>query len=130
MDYTFEKHFSVEEANSLIPGLRKAFLEVQRLSREAHVRRDEEARALTRGGNGKKPRPMKSETMTALANQILNEIAGLGIVVQDWRRGLVDFPHILVDGEEVFLCYQLSDGENVRFFHELDSGYGGRKPLE
>ena len=130
MDYTFSKHFSVHEANSLIPGLKKAFAEVQRLSEEAQQRRAEEVKALARGTNGHKPKRNTSEGATALANQILTEIAGLGIVVQDWRRGLVDFPHVTPEGEEVFLCYELADGDDIQFYHELDSGYAGRKPLD
>jgi hypothetical protein len=129
MDYTFEKHFSLEEANSLIPGLRKAFADVQRLSGEAQDRRRQEVRAMAKGGNGHKPKKQKAEAAAALANQILAEIGALGIVVQDWRRGLVDFPHILDSGREVFLCYELDDGTEIQYYHDLDTGYAGRKPL-
>ena len=53
---------------------------------------------------------------------------GAGIVVRDIDRGLIDFPAIL-DGREVYLCWEL-DEDGVAFWHDLESGYGGRQPLD
>ena len=58
----------------------------------------------------------------------LSEIQELGIVVRDVDRGLIDFPAIH-DGREVYLCWQL-DEQTVGFWHDLESGYGGRRPIE
>lgn len=55
------------------------------------------------------------------------ELTALGITMKDRRLGLIDFPAI-VDGREVWLCWRLGEPD-VRFFHELDAGFGGRKPL-
>ena len=52
----------------------------------------------------------------------------LGIVVRDIDRGLIDFPAI-VDGREVYLCWQLGEDE-IAFWHDLESGFGGRQPLD
>jgi hypothetical protein len=43
-------------------------------------------------------------------------------------RGLVDFPALL-GGKEVFLCWE-SDEDDIEFWHDLESGYGGRERLE
>ena len=49
------------------------------------------------------------------------------IVLRDLDRGLVDFP-ALRDEEEVYLCWV--DGEpGIGYWHELDAGYAGRRPL-
>ncbi len=61
-------------------------------------------------------------------NDLVTEITDHGIVIQDIQRGLIDFPSF-IDGEEVFLCYELEDGDTISFYHPLDSGYAGRKPL-
>src|SRR5204863_149486 len=91
-------------------------------------------------GNGRKgSNPMKAATAgeandlapaekVSAANRLLEDLANRGIVIQDWRRGLIDFPHIR-DGEEVLLCYELADGGEIQFFHELDAGYAGRQAL-
>jgi hypothetical protein len=43
-------------------------------------------------------------------------------------RGLVDFPAIM-GGKEVFLCWE-SDEDDIEFWHDLETGYGGREKLE
>jgi hypothetical protein len=50
-----------------------------------------------------------------------------GIVLRDLDRGLIDFPS-LRDGSEVYLCW--IEGEtDIGFWHELDAGFTGRRPL-
>lgn len=123
MPYTFERHFSLEEANGTIPALKRAFAQVRRFSKAAQAGESSGA-----NGNGHKRPKMSPMEASAQANRLLRGIAELGVVVQDWQRGLVDFPH-LRDGHEVFLCYELADGDEIRYFHELDAGYAGRKPV-
>ena len=48
--------------------------------------------------------------------------------MKDLSRGLVDFP-ALIGGREVFLCWE-ADEDDVEFWHELESGYGGREKLD
>jgi len=40
---------------------------------------------------------------------------------------MVDF-YGRIDGRLVWLCWRYGE-ETLRYFHELDSGYSGRKPL-
>lgn len=67
----------------------------------------------------------KQELLKGLVRGLKNE----GIVVQDVRRGLVDFP-AWKEGREVFLCYELADGDHLEHWHELDAGYAGRQEIE
>lgn len=55
------------------------------------------------------------------------ELQQLGIVLKDRRLGLVDFP-AEVEGRQVWLCWRLGE-PSVQFYHELDAGFGGRKPV-
>ena len=55
------------------------------------------------------------------------ELEAVDIVVRDVERGLVDFP-ALRDGEEVYLCW-LVDEDEIGFWHGLDAGFAGRRPL-
>jgi hypothetical protein len=59
---------------------------------------------------------------------ILGALEEAGIVIKDIDRGLIDFPAI-IDGREVFLCWEMGEDE-VAFWHDLESGYGGRRPLD
>ena len=58
----------------------------------------------------------------------VEELQALGVLVKDLDRGLVDFP-ALRDGEEVLLCWQVGEGE-VAYWHGLEEGFAGRKPLD
>jgi hypothetical protein len=60
--------------------------------------------------------------------QVLSNLDNAGIIVKGIEEGLVDFPHLRKDGEEVYLCYQVGE-ETIHFWHPLDTGYAGRKPL-
>ena len=55
------------------------------------------------------------------------QIDRLGITLRDIERGLIDFP-ALSSGRQVWLCWQLGE-ENVEFWHELETGFGSRRPL-
>lgn len=62
------------------------------------------------------------------AYRLLNALQSQGIVIQDVERGLIDFPSIR-DGREVFLCYELSDGLSIGYFHDIDAGFAGRQEI-
>ena len=49
------------------------------------------------------------------------------VQLRDIEGGLADFP-ALVNGRQVWLCWQLGEDE-IHFWHDLTSGFGGRRPL-
>lgn len=55
------------------------------------------------------------------------QIDTLGITLRDIERGLIDFP-ALASGRQVWLCWELGE-EKVGFWHELETGFGSRRPL-
>jgi hypothetical protein len=60
--------------------------------------------------------------------EIINRIQDSGVLVKDLDIGLIDFPSLL-DGEEIYLCWKLGE-EHIAFWHRLDEGFAGRKPLD
>lgn len=54
-------------------------------------------------------------------------IDALGITLRDIERGLIDFP-ALAGGRQVWLCWELGETD-VEFWHELETGFGSRRPL-
>lgn len=122
-----ERHFTAEEANRLLPEIEP----VLRALRDARDRLTDaevhEALATAAPANGG-GEPGKHVGQAFLeVRGMLAEFSELGIVVRDIDRGLVDFPAI-VDGQEAYLCWQLDEDE-VAFWHDLESGFGGRRPL-
>jgi hypothetical protein len=123
-----ERHFSREEANALLPRLEPAL----RTLRDARDRlTDAEAHELLAtaapANGGGAPGRAVGEAFLQVRD-LLAELQGLGIVIRDIDRGLIDFPAIL-DRREVYLCWQLDEGE-IEFWHDLESGFGGRRPLD
>ena len=61
--------------------------------------------------------------------EYLAELEAMGCLYKDWsfEMGLVDFPAI-IDDEQVLLCWR-SDESELAFYHRIDEGYAGRKPL-
>jgi hypothetical protein len=57
----------------------------------------------------------------------LAELLQTGGVPKDLELGLVDFLG-LVRGREVNLCWRYGE-KRIRFWHGLDEGFGGRKPI-
>jgi len=128
----FDKHFTLNEANSLIPRLREIFRSLRSLleeAREYHANPANLEQTLKGRTNGSRSQyEQRRQEFQHRLNGLVSEITDQGIVIQDIERGLIDFPSI-VDGEEVFLCYELADGDDIQFWHELDAGYAGRKSL-
>jgi hypothetical protein len=54
-------------------------------------------------------------------------VQGLGGVIKDARAGLVDF-YGRIEGKLVWLCWRYGE-ESVGYYHDLDSGYAGRRAL-
>lgn len=55
------------------------------------------------------------------------QIDAWSVTLRDIGTGLIDFP-ALVSGRPVWLCWRLGEGP-IEFWHEYDTGFGGRKPL-
>lgn len=123
-----ERHFTVEEATAMLPRLDAT---LRRLREERDRLTDAEAHELLStaapsNGGGQPGREVGEAFLAVRA--LLGEIQDRGIVVRDIDRGLIDFPAIL-EGREVYLCWEL-DEDGIGFWHDLESGYGGRQPLE
>ncbi|MGP1673984.1 MAG: DUF2203 domain-containing protein [Candidatus Limnocylindrales bacterium] len=68
--------------------------------------------------------------MQGIVDQMAAAVAridALGITLRDIERGLIDF-QALAAGRQVWLCWELGETD-VAFWHELDTGYGSRRPL-
>jgi hypothetical protein len=122
-----DRHFTVEEANAYLERVEPMLVALRKAKGELL---DDEAReALTEASatnGGGDPGKQVGEAFLEV-RQILNALTEAGIVVRDVDRGLIDFPAVL-DGEEVYLCWELGEDE-IAFFHDLESGFGGRQPL-
>ena len=60
---------------------------------------------------------------------LLREISDLGVEVKDAARGLVDF-RTRMRGRDAYLCWQLGEPDHIAYWHDLETGFAGRKIIE
>ncbi|MFL5908903.1 MAG: DUF2203 domain-containing protein [Solirubrobacterales bacterium] len=123
-----ERHFTRAEANALLPRLEPVLNQLRDAKDELT---DEEAHeALSEAGpsNGGGEQGRQVGIAFLEVRRLLEAIAQSGIVLRDIDRGLIDFP-ALIDGREVYLCWELGEGD-VGYWHDLEAGFGGREPLD
>ena len=68
------------------------------------------------------------DTSATKLQAALEFIHSQGCQVKDLDIGLLDFP-TLYHGREVYLCWKLGE-ERIDFWHEVDAGYRGRRPID
>ena len=124
------KLFSVEEANALLPTVRRIAEAIRRAhgrlmaSQEAARQAAENA---SLGGGAMVGGERYVAALVTLAERA-GELEAHGVQLKDYERGLVDFPS-LREGRVVLLCWQLGEPETIEWWHETEAGFAGRQPL-
>lgn len=115
------KYFTAREANQTLPLVKKIVADI--LTNGNTVRE-----LCTKIGTAAEAHPDVVRLMDQL-EELFAELESLGCSYKDWNftAGLVDFPAVL-DGDEVCLCWK-SDEPSVAFYHDLESGFAGRKAI-
>jgi hypothetical protein len=125
------KLFTIQEANALLPSVRIMLRKIQRAHKKLSLYRDEARKAAEaaekQGGGGVADGMAYARALTNLTVQ-MSELEGLGVQLKDFERGLVDFPS-LRDGRVVLLCWQMGEGDELEWWHDVDAGFAGRTPL-
>ncbi len=124
------KLFSVEEANQMLPTVRPLVEAIRRAHERVAAFQSEARRAAEgaeQGGGGIAGGSAYIAALFALAART-QELDELGVQLKDYARGLIDFP-AMRDGRVVLLCWQLGEGDQVEWWHDLEAGFAGRQPL-
>ena len=124
------KLFTIQEANALLPSVRVILAKIQRGHRRLTQYRDEArkaAEAAEQGGGGIEQGVAYAVVLTELTSE-MSELDTLGVQLKDFERGLIDFPS-LREGRVVLLCWQLGEGDELEWWHDVDAGFAGRTPL-
>jgi hypothetical protein len=132
-----ERTFTLEEAEALLPvleSLLKRAIEGKKRLQEF----DEEFQAIAHrvflnGGTlidivAVQARKQQRDRELRQVKDVIAEIDSIGVQVKDLDIGLLDFP-CEVDGEIVLLCWKLGE-EKIEFWHGVEEGFRGRKPID
>jgi len=122
--------FTLAEANAEVPRLRALIERLQRCA--LALAREREAWVAAHGGTDVAPDVLLRDRPAARAaadelQAVMATIEASGVQLKDVELGLIDFAaeH---DGRPVLLCWQYGEPE-VAFWHGVDEGFAGRKPL-
>jgi hypothetical protein len=132
-----ERYFNREEAEELLPEIRKSLEKAREQKRTLDSLDQELAQAAARimmlGGSIPPYQELvrkkgEREQFVSKLEDAVNHIQETGCVVKDLDAGLIDFPTIR-DGREVYLCWKLGE-KRIEYWHGLEEGFAGRKPLD
>ena len=123
--------FTVEQANRTLPLVRKIVEDIVR----QYARWQDCVTAIDAASASRlTASDSRVEALQMEAHQLAEEIEGyaaelaeLGIEMKGPDTGLVDFPGQM-NGRPVCLCWRLGE-PSVQYWHELDAGFAGRRPL-
>lgn len=134
---TSPRFFTLEEARALLPRVKT--LVGEQLDRRTTLEQMLGQLALKTGSPPETivENPDDADDVKALKRDILrrieqyqrgwNELEDLGAVLKDAKTGLIDF-YSKIDGRTVLLCWKHGE-DSIEHYHDLDSGFAGRKPL-
>jgi hypothetical protein len=124
-------YFTISTANKALPDVIKKYRYVLKC-------REEVAKAEQHLQSGISSPTYRFETYITLKQELNSKITKFyqaiesleqtGIVIKSIKDGLIDFPAKRFD-EEIWLCWKDNESE-IKFWHEKDVGFMGRKPIE
>jgi hypothetical protein len=131
-----DRYFTLEEANAALTEVRPVATRMVDL-RGHHLaaidRRDDLGARIGSNGGGISASDIveldaEIDQLAAALEACVDRLNELGVQVKDIDSGLLDFP-ALRGGEEVLLCWRVGEGA-VEYWHGLDEGFAGRKPVD
>ncbi|MHA7647109.1 DUF2203 family protein [Nitrosopumilus sp. S4] len=123
-------YFTTNEANAALPDVIKKFESA--LGRKNEIAKIEQQLQITVSSTNSFEEyvNLKQKLNSAITKfyESVEILENTGVVVKSIEQGLLDFPSKRFD-EEVWLCWKYGETE-IKFWHEKDSGFMGRKPIE
>jgi hypothetical protein len=127
----FDKLFSEEEANELIPRLEILMRQLQMQATSLRARIDElsvdDPSILHSAMSEIVGRYPELQSFTTNMAAAAEQIESFGCILKDIDLGLIDFPYDAGD-DIVFLCWQFGE-PSVVAWHSVDTGFAERQPL-
>jgi hypothetical protein len=126
--------FTPAEANSALSEVRPIAERMVAVRARLHELQSEQrdvVQIIAGNGSGYAVSEARTEDFDAAAVEFtscLEQLGSLGVQVKDPETGLLDFPAVR-EGEDVLLCWRVGE-EAVEFWHDLEEGFGGRKPID
>jgi hypothetical protein len=131
---TWPRIFTIAEANAMLPEIVPLLLEMRarKVALDAAlVAMERLTPAMRLNGHATQARELEARihALTAELAAGVDHLAAQGIEIKSLDHGLIDFP-ARRGGRVVFLCWRLGEGASIRYWHEIEAGFAGRKRLD
>jgi len=128
MAFLHSKHFSLSEARALLVEIAPLVQEIASLKEKLEDRGYDVYRHQYFGGSGPDGERVYPPEVERLV-EVCQEVESKGVLIKDLDQGLIDFPHIRENGEEVYLCWKLGEVD-IGYWHRIPDGFAGRRGVE
>jgi len=122
-------YFTVKSANEILPIVIKKY-EYAKKQKDLIIKTEQELTQSMSAENSLIDYATLKQKLNSVVTkfyQSLEDLENTGVVVKQLDQGLLDFPAKRFD-QEIWLCWKEGETE-VKFWHEKDSGFMGRKPI-
>jgi len=124
-----DSYFSISDANRVLPVVIKKFNYAKKMKSEVMKIEQQLASDITMTSTLEQYCSIKRKLNSTVTKfyQSLEDLENTGVVLKGLDEGLLDFPAKRFD-EEIWLCWKEGETE-IKFWHEKDTGFMGRKPI-
>ncbi|MBI1969221.1 DUF2203 domain-containing protein [Candidatus Woesearchaeota archaeon] len=124
-----KRYFTLELAQALLPNVGQQLQKIMKLQKaleileEIEIIHEDDAETVQKDIELNK----QFHLLSYKFYKEIQQLEKMGALLKDLEQGLIDF-YSLYQGREIFLCWQIGE-ERITHWHELDSGFVGRKPI-
>jgi len=122
-------YFSVSDANEILPLVIKKFNYAKKAKAEVMKMEQQLTSGITPTTSLEEYTVIKRKLNSSITKfyQSIEDLENTGVSLKGLDEGLLDFPAKRFD-EEIWLCWKEGETE-IKFWHEKDTGFMGRKPI-
>ena len=122
-------YFSVSDANEILPLVIKKFNYAKKAKAEVMKMEQQLTSEVTPTTSLEEYTVNKRKLNSSITKfyQSIEDLENTGVSLKGLDEGLLDFPAKRFD-EEIWLCWKEGETE-IKFWHEKDTGFMGRKPI-
>ena len=125
-----KRYFTIEEAEEMLPKVERILRRTIKLNKALDLLGSIEIEVYDDDYDNLKRITKLNKHFHKLSYEFyinIEKIEDIGCIIKDLEIGIIDF-YSEFDGREIFLCWKLGE-KKIKFWHEADSGYEGRRPI-
>ena len=125
-----KRYFTIEEAEEMLPKVERILRRTIKLNKALDLLGSIEIEVYDDDYDNLKRITKLNKQFHKLSYEFyanIEKIEDIGCIIKDLEIGIIDF-YSEFEGREIFLCWKLGE-KKIKFWHEADSGYEGRRPI-